>query len=64
MLDSPVLAFAHLAELLASQGAEPVRAGEVVTTGTLTNAMPIAPGQTWTTAITGLAVPDATITFS
>ena len=33
-------------------------------TGTLTNAMPIAPGQTWTTAITGLAVPDASITFA
>jgi 2-oxo-3-hexenedioate decarboxylase len=63
VLDSPVLAFAHLASVLAAQGAEPVRAGEVVTTGTLTNAMPIAPGQTWTTAITGLDVPDAEIAF-
>jgi 2-oxo-3-hexenedioate decarboxylase len=63
VLDSPILAFAHLASVLANQDAEPVRAGEVVTTGTLTNAMPIAPGQTWTTALAGLAVPDATITF-
>jgi 2-oxo-3-hexenedioate decarboxylase len=63
VLDSPVLAFAHLAALLASQNEPPVRAGEVVTTGTLTNAMPIAPGQTWTTAVTGLPVSDATITF-
>ena len=63
VLDSPVLAFAQLASLLSCQGAEPVRAGEIVTTGTLTNAMPIAPGQTWTTAVAGLAVPDASITF-
>jgi 2-oxo-3-hexenedioate decarboxylase len=63
VLDSPVLAFAHLASVLAHQGAEPVRAGEVVTTGTLTNAMPIAPGQTWTTALDGLPAPDAAIVF-
>lgn len=64
VLDSPLLAFAHLAGVLVAQGEEPVAAGEVVTTGTLTNAMPIAPGQTWTTAISGLAVPDAAIRFS
>ena len=64
VLDSPLLEFAHLASVLADQGAEPVGAGEVVTTGTLTNAMPIAPGQTWTTAVSGLAVPDAAITFT
>ena len=64
VLDSPLLAFAHLAAVLADQGAEPVRAGEIVTTGTLTNAMPIAAGQTWATAISGLTVPDATITFT
>jgi 2-keto-4-pentenoate hydratase len=63
VLDSPVLAFAHFASVLAAQGADAVRPGEVITTGTLTNAMPIAAGQTWTTAITGLVVPDATITF-
>jgi 2-keto-4-pentenoate hydratase len=63
VLDSPLLAFAHLARVLADQVAEPVGAGEVVTTGTLTNAMPVAPGQTWTTTLSGLGVPDATITF-
>jgi 2-oxo-3-hexenedioate decarboxylase len=63
VLGSPLLACAHLARVLSECGAEPVRAGEVVTTGTLTNAMPIASGQTWTTAITGLPVPDASIVF-
>lgn len=47
-LDSPALALQHLANVLASQpDAPPLRAGEIVTTGTLTDAWPIAAGTHW-----------------
>ena len=49
VLDSPARALIHLARLLADQPASPpVGAGEIVTTGTVTDAWPVAPGRTWT----------------
>ncbi len=49
VLDSPARALIHLARLVADQpAAPPVGAGEIVTTGTVTDAWPVAPGQTWT----------------
>ena len=48
VLDSPALALVHLARVLASQpAAAPLAAGEFVTTGTVTDAWPVRPGQTW-----------------
>jgi 2-oxo-3-hexenedioate decarboxylase len=64
VLDSPLLAFAHLQGLLKGLPQfEPVQAGEIVTTGTLTDAMPIRPGQTWSTALSGLDLPGLRVTF-
>lgn len=64
MLDTPLLAFAHLAEVLAAQRRfAPVRAGEIVTTGTLTMPQPVSPGETWTTVLEGLDLPGLSITF-
>jgi 2-keto-4-pentenoate hydratase len=64
VLDSPILAFARLAEVLAEQPEfEPVRAGEIVTTGTLTTPQPIAPGETWSTTLDGIDLPGLSITF-
>ena len=64
MLDSPLLAFAHLAEVLTRLPQfEPVAAGEIVTTGTLTNAWPVAPGETWTTTFSGIELPGLAIEF-
>jgi 2-oxo-3-hexenedioate decarboxylase len=58
VLDSPLLAAAHLLDLLKSQQhLEPIQAGELVTTGTLTSALPIRAGDTWTTALTGIELP-------
>jgi 2-keto-4-pentenoate hydratase len=55
VLDSPLLAFAYLAEVLLEQSRfEPVQAGEIVTTGTLTPAPPVAPGETWSTTLDGI----------
>lgn len=48
VLDSPALALQHLACVLESQPEAPaLRAGELVTTGTLTDAWPLAPGTRW-----------------
>jgi 2-keto-4-pentenoate hydratase len=51
-LGNPVLALAHLADELARQGRS-LQAGDIVTTGTLTDAQPLSPGQCWTTSIAG-----------
>jgi len=64
VLDSPLLAFAHLTRVLADQpGAEPVRAGEIVTTGTLTQALPASPGETWSTELEGIELPGISVTL-
>ncbi|HYF59615.1 MAG TPA: hypothetical protein VEA81_11740 [Burkholderiaceae bacterium] len=52
VLDGPLQALGHLVAGLAARG-ERVAAGGVVTTGTLTDAMPLAPGQSWRTGIEG-----------
>jgi len=62
VLESPLLAFAHLAEVLAKQTRfPPIQAGEIVTTGTLTAPRPIAAGQTWSTAVDGIDLPGISI---
>jgi 2-oxo-3-hexenedioate decarboxylase len=64
VLDSPLLAFAHLAEVLARLPQfPPVAAGEVVTTGTLTAALPVQPGERWRTRLDGIALPPLEIEF-
>jgi 2-oxo-3-hexenedioate decarboxylase len=58
VLDSPVLAAAHLLHVLKHQQLfEPIQAGELVTTGTLTPALPIRAGETWTTELSGIELP-------
>ena len=65
VLGSPLAALAHLVEVLAKQpGAAALAAGEIVTTGVITDAHPVAPGQVWSTRITGLPLPGLTIEFT
>jgi 2-oxo-3-hexenedioate decarboxylase len=62
VLDSPLLAFAHMADLLERQpGFAPVQAGEIVTTGTLTAALTVKAGETWSTALDGIELPGLEI---
>jgi 2-keto-4-pentenoate hydratase len=57
LLGGPVSALAHLIDILARDQVDPPLApGEIVTTGTLTRAFPVAPGETWTTELTGIAL--------
>ncbi len=53
VLGSPLLALAHLVEILASQPRAALAAGEIISTGTLTDAHPVAPGETWRTRFSG-----------
>jgi 2-oxo-3-hexenedioate decarboxylase len=65
VLGSPLAALGHLVRLLATQPkAEPLAAGEVVSTGTLTDAHPVAPGETWSTEIRGLPLSGMRLAFS
>ncbi|HXD43710.1 MAG TPA: hydratase [Pseudolabrys sp.] len=65
VLGNPVSALRHLVGLLARDPHNPpLQAGEIVSTGTVTRAFPVAPGETWTTQITGLPLPGVSLTFS
>jgi 2-oxo-3-hexenedioate decarboxylase len=64
VLESPLRAMAHLVEVLAGMPQfPPVAAGEVVTTGSLTSALLVAPGETWSTTLSGIALPGLSIAF-
>lgn len=64
VLDGPLPAALFLLRVLRDQKLfDPVAAGEIVTTGTLTPALPIAPGDTWTTSLNGIDVPGVTVQF-
>lgn len=57
VLGGPLSALRHLVGLLASDPLNPPLAtGEIVSTGPLTRAMPIAPGETWTAAPSGIGL--------
>lgn len=65
VLDGPISALRHLVGLLANDAYNlPLAADEIITTGTLTKAMPIAPGETWTATPTGIALDGIRIRFS
>jgi len=54
-LGHPAAAMAHLAAVLAHQPQfAPLAAGEIISTGTLTAALPIGPGETWSSSYEGL----------
>ena len=64
VLGSPLAALAHLVGVLARQpDAPPLAAGEIVTTGVITDAHPVAPGQVWSTRIAGVPLAGLTIEF-
>jgi 2-oxo-3-hexenedioate decarboxylase len=65
VLGGPLLALRHLVGLLGADRANaPLAAGEIVTTGTLTKALPIAAGETWHTVLKGIPLESARIRFA
>ena len=64
VLGGPVSALRYLIAVLAADPFNPpIAAGEIVTTGTLTRAFPVAPGQAWRTAPTGVPLHGVAIRF-
>jgi 2-oxo-3-hexenedioate decarboxylase len=64
VLGSPLAALAHLVDLLAKQpAAPPLAAGDMVTTGVITDAHPVAPGEQWSTRLSGIALPGLSVEF-
>jgi 2-oxo-3-hexenedioate decarboxylase len=65
VLGGPVSALRHLVDILArDQINPPLAAGEIVTTGTLTRALPAAARETWTTELTGVALDGICVRFA
>ena len=65
VLGSPLLALAYLVEVLSNQKESPsLQAGEIVTTGTLTDAHPVAAGETWSTDLHGFALRGLEVAFT
>jgi 2-oxo-3-hexenedioate decarboxylase len=64
VLGGPLSALRRLVELLADDPHNPpLAAGEIVTTGTLTRAYPIKPGEIWSTRMSGIPIAGLTIRF-
>lgn len=65
VLDGPLHALRSLLVLLQSDPVNPpLAAGEVVTTGTLTRAFPVRPGETWSTRLHGIGIEGLSIRFA
>jgi 2-oxo-3-hexenedioate decarboxylase len=65
VLGGPLSALRYLVDILArDQVNPPLAAGEIVTTGTLTRALPVSAGQTWTTEVTGVALGGIGVRFA
>ena len=65
VLDSPLLSLAFLVEVLAAQKeSPPLQAGEIITTGTLTDAHPVQAGERWSTDLHGFAARGLEIAFT
>ncbi len=43
---------------------QPLAAGEVISTGTITDVLPVKPGEIWSTVITGLPLQNLSISYT
>ncbi len=64
VLGNPFAAIVHLLSVLGKQpNPAPLKAGEIVTTGTITTAQPVRVGQTWRSEVKGAELAGLTIHF-
>jgi 2-keto-4-pentenoate hydratase len=52
-----------LEEIARYPSSRPLQGGEIVTTGTLTDAMEVRAGQTWSTALSGIELDGIRVRF-
>ena len=65
VLGSPAHALGFLADLLpSSRSCSRWRRARSISTGTITDALPVRPGETWSTEISGLPLQNLTISFT
>ena len=65
VLGNPLQAVVHLIQVLASQSPhQSLQANEIVTTGTVTSAYAVQPGQVWETSVKGIALPGLSVAFT
>jgi 2-oxo-3-hexenedioate decarboxylase len=65
VLGNPLAAVAHLLSVLSKQpGYAPLRAGEIVTTGTIVTAQSVRAGETWRSELQGVSLPGLRVEFS
>jgi len=65
VLDGPLSALRHLVGLLARDPVNtPLATGDIVTTGTLTRAFPILPGESWSTTLHGIELGSRPVGFA
>ncbi len=65
VMGSPALSLGSVAGIISRQKeGGPLAAGEIITSGTLTEAQPVTPGETWRTELEGLDLPPFSITFT
>ena len=63
--DSPLHALWHLHQQLQSQSTfQPLQAGEIITTGSWTDAHPVQRGEVWSSAFLQIGLPGLTVSFS
>jgi 2-oxo-3-hexenedioate decarboxylase len=64
VLEGPLSTIRYVMDLLAQDPDNPpLAAGEIISTGTLTRALPVKPGETWTTKLKGIALESASLKF-
>jgi 2-oxo-3-hexenedioate decarboxylase len=64
VLGGPISALRYLVQVIADDPSSPsLQPGEIVTTGTLTDAHPVSGGQTWVTEIAEIPLPGLRLAF-
>ncbi len=64
VLEGPLSAARYLVEMLAHDpNNPPLAAGEIISTGTLTRALPVKAGETWTTKLKGINLEGVSLRF-
>ena len=64
VLGNPLQAVVHLMQALTSQSLyQPLQTNEIVTTGTVTSAYSVLPGQTWQTVLQGINLAGLSLAF-
>jgi 2-oxo-3-hexenedioate decarboxylase len=64
VLEGPLSTIRYVMDLLARDPFNPpLAAGEIISTGTLTRALPVKAGESWTTRLKGIALEGAGIRF-